>query len=264
MRLVLITRILFLLLVLLSGCGIFSAGGSRKIKYAAQSKNSPKLPFEISVTDAINDGNNLYLRAQVNALAAWDPEQVYIRLKGFAEGERHEELVVSLANAIEQQHPQAKAKFIARHFKNLFLGFSLPSQGLTDYQLELVWGPEATASLSAAKEKELVVIQKIAVVEHRECPECEPVAILRVTLSNRGEQAVSAISLEVGFNPIITEQLLEEPVKPNTKLQVVEITDFNLPPETEQDLEFEVDLSKAQDSGFIPVAQILNYELKSE
>lgn len=243
---------------------MLSSGSSKKIKRTAHASSSPKLPFEISVTDAINDGNNLYLRAQVNALAAWDPEQVYIRLKGFAEGERHEELVVSLANAIEQQHPQAKTKFVARHFKNLFLGFSLPSAGLTDYQLELVWGPEATASLSAAKEKELVVIQKIAVVEHRECPECEPVAILRVTLSNRGELAVSAIALEVGFNPVMTEQQLQVPVKPNTSMQVVEITDFNLPPETEQDLEFEVDLTKAQDSGFIPVAQILNYELKSE
>jgi hypothetical protein len=255
-----ISRILFSILLVLGFSGCWSTSQSVTRSKSLNKTKRAELPFRISVTDAVNDGSSLYLRTRVQALAPWDKNYVFIRLKGFAEGERHEEVVIPLAEAIESQHPQAKSRYVGQVFKNLFLGLSLPSEGLSDYQLELIWGKEASAALSANKSATEVQVKGVQVVYQQECGNCPEVALMKGTLVNQSEVAVSAISLEVGFRR-------RNPSPDNAQaalVQVVEISDLNLPPGTEQDLEFEVDFTRAKDGAFIPVLQILNYQVDSE
>ena len=255
-----ILRLLLCILLAFTFCGCWSTSKSAARTAVASKTRRAELPFRVSVTDAVNDGSTLYLRTKLQALAPWDKDFVFLRLKGFAEGERHEEVVVPLAEAIENQHPQAKSRYIGQVFKNLFLGLSLPSEGLTDYQLELIWGKEASAALSANKSATEVNVKGVQVVYQQECGNCPEVALMKGTLVNQSDIAVTAISLEVGFRR-------RNPLPDNSQanlVQVVEISDLNLPPGTEQDLEFEVDLRRARDGAFIPVLQILNYQVDSE
>jgi hypothetical protein len=255
-----ILRLLLMVFLATSLTGCWSTSKSIKRSSLPSKTKRAELPFRISVTDAVNDGSALYLRTRVQALAPWDKDYVFIRLKGFAGGERHEEVVIPLAEAIENQQPQAKARYVGQVFKNLFLGLSLPSEGLTDYQLELIWGKEASSALSANKSATEVQVKGVQVVYQQECGNCPEVALMKGTLVNKSEVAVSAISLEVGFrrrNPLPDSSQ-------SALVQIVEISDLNLPPGTEQDLEFEVDLTRARDGAFIPVLQILNYQVDSE
>lgn len=125
---------LLLLCAAVQGCSFL--GFSRPEKSGSSGR---ELPFQLEVTDEVNDGERLHISGSVTAKTEWSADEVLVRLSGVNAGELVEVSHLPLQAALGQE----RNKVIESGEKFNF-ALSLPSANITDYQLELIWGKDVT------------------------------------------------------------------------------------------------------------------------
>jgi len=95
-------------------------------------------PFLFRVVEDYNDGRSLYVAGEVEVLADWETSDLLIRLATMNFGETVAENYFSLPPAAGQAGDgRVKARQVVP------FALSASAAGMTDYQLELLWGREA-------------------------------------------------------------------------------------------------------------------------
>lgn len=138
------------------------------------------LPFSLRILDEVNDGTQLHVLAAVRAHMAWNAEKVAVRLTGMHGGQ-----VVAAADTSLQRALKRTGDTVIRPGEDLTFALSVPIAGISDYQLELLWGAEARAARNL---RDFVRVQNTALT--LPAPDCT------------GSQC--------GANPLITAEILNE------------------------------------------------------
>jgi hypothetical protein len=212
---------LALALVGLSGCAIFGSsgvGGGRPID-SARGGDPSVTPFKLEVLEERNNGETMVIKGQVVPKTSWSSEQVMVRLAAVDE-------------AGEQLTSYHKLNDLNPNRKDLLAGqpvafsLSLPSRGLSNYQLEVLWGNDAaqysTAPKASLKQpqapREFLALQGLEVhrVPDGSCSSPEECLVrfsIKGEFFNSGSATIQNVMLLAGFSPAdkldLPDQILE-------------------------------------------------------
>ena len=227
-------------LFLLSGCSILFAGKPSEVilESTEDLPGSERMPFTLKVGQEINDGKELHILGSVVANTEWDPTEVVVRLTSLKDGNPVGVVHHTLKKLIEARVGvgQMKAERISAGDETNF-SLSVPSTGMSDYQLVLLWGEEAEQFLDSKPKQKLgrtaqasdgktagnglkLRIHSIEVETLKsECPypPCEVRFRLKAVLQNQGKAAITSAKLGVGF---IATELLGANMLPDEEEQV--------------------------------------------
>ena len=132
----------FSLLLLCSGC-LFQQGGAgssseRKPLESARGIDPSITPFKLEVVEELNDGADLIIKGRLTPKSEWPAQDVVVRLAALDDSGQQR---VSF-HRVSDLAPQA-SMLVAGVPTNFSL--TLPSVGLSNYQLEVLWGRDADA-----------------------------------------------------------------------------------------------------------------------
>jgi len=259
----------------LSGCALFgptakttNVGG---VPLEATAGVDPDVtPFILEVVDEVNDGKQLTVKGRILPKTSKPASEVVVRLSAL---DRRGEQKVSYNNmqdvltgdSASHGAPRMLEKGVAQPFT-----LSMPMAGITNYQLEVVWGQEAAqfAPRRAAPEskkdsKQFIALRNLEVhrVPTESCvspDEC----IVRFTITgelfNSGSATIRDVVIEAGFgkgaNLDLPAQILENEKR-------VEVPNLRLAPGGAQ--RFKVSLDKLVASTTVvapqPVVRIASF-----
>jgi hypothetical protein len=171
------------------------------------------------VLEESNDGETMVIKGRVVPKTTWASDQVMVRL-------------AAVDDAGEQVTSYQKLNDIAAERKELGAGqpvnfsLSLPSRGLSNYQLEVLWGNDAAPYGSAPKAslkqpqppREFLALQGLEVhrVPDGSCSSPEECLVrfsIKGEFFNSGRATIQNITLLAGFSPAdkldLPEQILE-------------------------------------------------------
>jgi hypothetical protein len=171
------------------------------------------------VLEERNDGEMMIIKGQVVPKATWPSEQVMVRL-------------AAVDNAGEQLTSYHKLNDLTPDRKELQAGkpvafsLSLPSRGLSNYQLEVLWGNDAASYSSAPKAslkqpeapREFLALQGLEVhrVPDGSCSSPEECLVrfsIKGEFFNSGNASIQNVLLLAGFSPAdkldLPDQILE-------------------------------------------------------
>lgn len=157
-----------------------------------------ELPFTLEVNDEVNDGDRLHVLGSISARTQWRLNEAIVKLSGISEGK-----VVGISYLPLTREPDKKSELIEADEKYAF-SISIPSSNITDYQLELLWGEDATRYLTQLKESrggqlELRNVQVETIQQPCEGKKCDTTFRLSGTLYNGTSRAINEIILAAGF-----------------------------------------------------------------
>jgi hypothetical protein len=176
-------------------------------------------PFTLDVVDEANDGQRLIIKGRLSAKHEWPTKDVVLRLSALDEHGESRIIINRLSDVVPQ---------VASVTPNSPTSFTLaiPSVGLSNYQLEVLWGSEAAAlssdaSLAATGEKaapQTLVLRGLEV--HRlpdsSCAspdECRVKFTITGEFFNSGLATIGEVSLIAGFSDAdkldLPDQILE-------------------------------------------------------
>lgn len=210
-----------LVVAALSGCGMLGSGTDshgRPID-AARGGDPSVTPFKLEVLDERNDGETMIIKGQVVPKTSWSSEQVMVRL-------------AAVDQAGEQVTSYHKLNDLSVGRKDLQAGkpvafsLSLPSRGLSNYQLEVLWGHDAAsygstdkASLKRPQQpREFLALQGLEVhrVPDGSCASPEECLVrfsIKGEFFNSGGATIDNVVLSAGFSPAdkldLPDQILE-------------------------------------------------------
>jgi hypothetical protein len=259
----------------LSGCALFgptakttNVGG---VPLEATAGVDPDVtPFILEVVDEVNDGKQLTVNGRILPKTSKPASEVVVRLSAL---DRRGEQKVSYSNmqdvltgdSASHGAPRMLEKGVAQPFT-----LSMPMAGITNYQLEVVWGQEAaqfapkrTAPESKNDSKQFIALRNLEVhrVPTESCvspDEC----IVRFTITgelfNSGSATIRDVVIEAGFgkgaNLDLPAQILENEKR-------VEVPNLRLAPGGAQ--RFKVSLDKLVASTTVvapqPVVRIASF-----
>jgi len=161
-------------------------------------------PFTLEVLDEVNDGENITIRGRVISRVDWSNDDLAVRLSTLNESSDAK----TLARPLRELIPQPAR--ISRDSATEFV-LSLPSQGVSNYQIELLWGDDAKSLLVDGAKGQLngepyLALRKLEVhrVPSDECGTPDD-CIVKFTITgeffNAGTSAVRGVTLEAGFSP---------------------------------------------------------------
>jgi hypothetical protein len=227
-------------LVLLSGCSLLFAGKPSEVilESTEDLPGSERMPFTLKVGQEINDGKELHILGSVVANTEWNPAEVVVRLTSLKDGKPVGVVHHTLKKLIEARVGvgQMKAELISAGDETNF-SLSVPSAGMSDYQLVLLWGEEAEQFLESKPKQKIdketqasngksagnglkLRIHSIEVETLKsECPypPCEVRFRLKAVLQNQGKSVITSAKLGVGF---IATELLGSNMSPDEEEQV--------------------------------------------
>ena len=96
-------------------------------------------PLDISVAQELNDGNRLFVKVAIDARTRWSTADATLRITGYRNGEK----------IAEQLTPLTVLGPILESGAHRELPIVVEAPTMTDYQLELLWGAESRALVSA-------------------------------------------------------------------------------------------------------------------
>jgi hypothetical protein len=187
-------------LAVLSGCAPHGARGAAAPVAIAESDGRGAMPFRLKVLDEYNDGAQLHIRGSVDSLVTWDPASVVVRLTGLNAGNQ----VGVTHRTLKELMGAAPATPLVEAGAAVPFTLDVPSSGITDYQIELLWGEEAHELLPQAG-PEIVLKLSLRDLEIEtlkgECPydPCEVNFRLLGRLQNDGDGVIARAELGVGF-----------------------------------------------------------------
>ncbi len=181
-------------------------------------------PFVLDIVDESNDGQRLVIKGRVSSKERWSAEEVVLRLTALDDNGSQR----TLRNTLSELLPDLK---VLEPDRPADFTVALASPGLSNYQLEVLWGAEARGSLStttapassqpiatAPPTGQGLVLRGLEV--HRlPDPSCASPDECRVKFTitgeffNAGRATISGVSLLAGFSDAdkldLQDQILE-------------------------------------------------------
>lgn len=185
---------------LLSGCAGLSAPapmGTTALRPPVEvAAAATTVPFGLKVVDEVNDGERLHILASIESRTAWDPRRVMVRLVGLS----GETVIGTSDYPLAGVVAPGDALPAGRSFD---ISLSIPVKGVTDYQLELLWGEESGPVRVEAAPTPLRLEDMTVARATTGCatPNCPVVYEVTGSLTNRGTATISRAALGVGFLP---------------------------------------------------------------
>jgi hypothetical protein len=198
---------LALLLLCFSGCSLIKGGGISPSKNALESTSggNPEVsPFLLELLGEVNDGKRLTVSGRFVPKTQWPSSDVLVRLSALDDQNNPRVSFFALgehifSSAFAQLQPGTPTEF----------SVSIPSHGITNYQLELLWGQDAAPFQKQARSnqgngEEFLALRNLEV--HRlpsdDCAtpnECTVKFTLTGEFYNAGSATISKVVLKAGF-----------------------------------------------------------------
>lgn len=261
-----------LLLACATGCFGSGAAKQRAVDSAAGIDPSAT-PFKIEVIEELHDGADLVIKGRLTPKSEWSSQDVVVRLAALDDSGQQR---ISF-HRMSDLAPQAGmlAAGVSENFS-----LTIPASGLTNYQLEVLWGRDAApflnkepAKIEAEKEKkpeapaQYLALRKLEVhrVPGESCAnpnECELKFTITGELFNSGGATVRNVVIVAGFTTPdkldLRDQILENERK-------VEVRNLGLKPGASKPfrLSLEKHVASADQSAPQPVVRIVSVESES-
>lgn len=247
--------LLGLLCVFLNGCS--SSAAPRPMASSANSVGEEvphKPPFEMEITEDVNDGQHVYVRGLVHVRAVWPLEEVAFRLSSFADGEPQSSKLLPLNSVLSQS-----GALVAGESRNFEV--HMPVGAAREYQLELVWGDEARAAVQAEAVKALQIrdFRSEYVPDRCQDGDCPQKLVLYGKLFNSGTLRVNSATVGVSLHWVPEGAELDLASRIPENEERVEIANLNLEAGSERDFSFEIDRALPRQAGgaFTPFVRIV-------
>ena len=266
-----IVPLLFVAVVVVAaaGCSWFpSLGGSQpgKAMGSAVGGDPSVTPFRLGVLQESNDGKTLTIQGQLVSKTERPSKDVLVRLTALdAEGEERTALhkVAELIPNGGDLSPSMPTQF----------SLSLPSSGITNYQIEVLWGKDAAAylgsdgraSLKQPKgSSEFLALRNLEVhrVPDGSCSspeECLVTFSIKGEFYNSGRATVRDVVIVAGFAPASKAGLPNQPLENEKR---VEVQNLDLAPDATKPfrLSLEKVLPASDTVAYQPVVRIVSFE----
>ncbi len=215
------------------------------------------VPFGLKVVDEVNDGQRLHILASIESRTPWDPSRVMVRLTGFS-GEK----VLGVSDYPLLGSGNSGAPTVFEPGRPFDVSLSNPVAGVTDYQLELLWGEESGMELKSAAPSPLQ-LRNVAVIKSAtpcSAERCPVVYEVSGELINSGPGKIARAALGVGFLPhaqggggLVAGIPAEE--------EVVDIAALALEPGRSRPIKLSVEQPELVGGGELsPVVRVLSFE----
>lgn len=136
---------LYLLPLLLQGCFLFTASEPATSVLVQREESGERNPLSVEIEQEGNDGKRLYVKGRVRAESSVPLGGVVVHLTSLHNADIIGEAYYPLAAATNG----AKAPLLPAGGDVPF-SISVDSDGMTDYQVELLWGEEGASFIKAA------------------------------------------------------------------------------------------------------------------
>lgn len=256
------------IVVACGGCGSLFGGTSApkgKVIDSAVGADPSVTPFKLDVLQEENSAGNLRIKGQVVAKAKRSSEDVLVRLTAVDDsGEQR----VSTHKLVDLT-PDAKD---LQTGKPVQFSLALPSEGISNYQLEVLWGKDAAPYLTdgrasmkqPAPPSEYLALRNLEVhrVPDGSCSspeECLVTFSIKGEFFNAGRAVVRDVVLVAGFAPASKMDLPNQPLENERR---IEVKQMGLAPQTTKPFRLTLEkLLPASDTvAYQPVVRIVSFE----
>jgi hypothetical protein len=214
-------RYLVIALVLMTGCSLLSGKDPSSVRPidSARGGDPSVTPFQLDVLSEANDGDRLVIAGRLVPKTDWAAKDVVVRLTAL-EDSGEQRVSFHQFSDLMPKGDDLRAR-VAVPFS-----LSLPSEGVSNFQLEVLWGKDAQpyidppkASLKAPEEpKEYLALRDLEVhrVPDGSCAspeECLVKFSIKGEFFNAGSASIKEVVLVAGFSPAdkldLPNQILE-------------------------------------------------------
>jgi hypothetical protein len=251
----------------LSGCGWFnrtSSPGSARIVGSAVGGDPSVIPFRLDVLQETNDGKNLTIQGQLVAKSQRPSKDVLVRLTAVDSKGQEKTAIHKVSDLVQnggELTPSMPTQF----------SLSLPSQGISNYQLEVLWGKDAApylggerASLKQQKtSSEFLALRNLEVhrVPDGSCSspeECLVTFSITGEFFNAGKATIRDVVVVAGFVPASKLELPNHPLENEKR---IEVQNLELAPQATKPFRLTLEkLLPASDTvAYQPVVRIVSF-----
>lgn len=231
------TRLLLMCILAMSplvGCASVAPKGSLTESGAVLESTangaSSQSPFVLEVLDEVNDGEQLNIRGRIVAKIPWSRADVLVRLSTLDDAGNSKIVLRTLSELAprgDMLGVDVPTEFVV----------AAPSHGISNYQIELLWGEEARPFISQAKSadspgEQVLALRKLEVhrVPSESCAtpdECSVKFTITGEFFNQGGATVRNVMIEAGFSPA---DKLDLPGQILENARRIEVRNLNLGP----------------------------------
>ncbi len=217
----------------MSGCSIsasLSNPAHRGVLESTAGSEPDQSPFTLEVLDEVNDGERVSIRGRLVPKSDWSRDDVVLRLSALDELGNSRLILRKLSDIApkgEGLSGKKPADFV----------LSMPSEGISNYQIEVLWGEEAAPFIAQAtdpvsSEGQMLALRKLEVhrVPSESCAtpdECSVKFTITGEFFNSGGATLKNVVIETGFSPAdkldLPRQILENARR-------IEVRNLNLVP----------------------------------
>lgn len=220
---------LFVCSAALTGCGWFNRSaspGAGRIVGSAVGGDPSVTPFRLDVLQESNDGKNLTIQGQVVSKSQRPSKDVLVRLTAVDTSGEEKTAIHKISDLIPNGGdltPSMPTQF----------SLSLPSQGISNYQLEVLWGKDAAPYLGDARASlkqqktasEFLALRNLEVhrVPDGSCSspeECLVTFSIKGEFFNAGKATIRDVVVVAGFIPASKVGLPNHPLENEKRIAV--------------------------------------------
>lgn len=212
----------------------------------------PQNPLRLDIDYESTDGTRLTVRGRVRAETAVQLDKIVLHLTSLKDGEKTGEAYYPLVAAKEDVGMQG----VLPKGGEVPFSMSVSAEGMSDYQLELLWGEDAVAYLSSLAAETKRSAPGIAVEEIRmspaECddPGCKEKSYVTAILRNGSDQMLKELRLGLSLG--------------GGEENEIAVTDVNLGPGSVQPLRLELEVPYAIGANMSPALRVIDASLVAE
>jgi hypothetical protein len=217
-----------------SGCSmrapISDSPSTGEILESTAGSEPERSPFTLEILDEVNDGERVSIRGRIVPKADWSRDDVVLRLSALDELGDSKIVLRKLSDIAP------KGEGLSANKPTEFV-LSIPSVGISNYQIELLWGDEAAPFMARATESlsgdgQILALRKLEVhrIPSDSCAtpdECSVKFTITGEFFNSGGATLKNVVIEAGFSPAdkldLPSQILENARR-------IEVRNLNLMP----------------------------------
>lgn len=256
-----------LVMVVVAGCSWFGkAGGAGSRPLDSAVGGDPSVtPYKLDVLQESNDGENLSIKGQLTAKTSRSSKDALVRLTAVdASGEQRISFhkVADLIPGTPELQPGNPAQF----------SLAIPSQGVSNYQVEVLWGKDAAPYLGdqrasmkqPAAPAEYLALRNLEVhrVPDGSCSspeECLVSFSIKGEFYNSGSSSIKDVVLIAGFAPAMKMDQAQQPLENERR---IEVRNLGLAPQATKPFRLTLEkLLPASDTvAYQPVVRIVSFD----
>lgn len=239
-----------------------SLRAQRALDFARSSRSNQ--PFDFKILQEFNDGANLFVVAEITSRVKWPLDEVAVHLATRKDGEIVKELGQSLRQALGSEVKPFESDMLKAGEVRKF-SLSVPSSGMSDYQLELLWGEEAQPYLRAFGQQQAIELREIN-FQRVNClsDSCPLEYEVRCQIVNAGNRLVNIVHLGTAWSSINPSDGLV--VESEIQEEVVTLRGLALKPGSARELKVKISAVLPQGADpalaqrYKPEIRIISYE----